>query len=222
MKNIKLLLILFCTLFFITGCIKVKREYHKNGHLSSETHYRFGKETGITTYYHSWYPTKIMEVEMKRGKRNGKLIKRYFDNKIELTATYKNDLLNGEETYYYKNGKKKKKTHYVKGMKHGKVTSWYFDGMVKESGNFVNDLFDGEWENFDERGLLIGEGSFVQGTGKRTVFDYLGHLQCETHFVNNKKEGIETHYFPSGEIDKTILFKEDRIVEINGVPVENL
>jgi len=93
---------------------------------------------------------------------------------------------------------------------------------VKESGTFVNDLFDGEWEHYDERGLLIGEGSFAQGAGKRTMYDHLGRLQCETHFVNNKKEGMETYYLPSGEIEKTILFKEDRIVEIDGVPVENL
>jgi antitoxin component YwqK of YwqJK toxin-antitoxin module len=222
MTNPRLLLALFCTLFLITGCTKVKREYHKNGHLLSETHYRFGKETGTTTYYHSWYPTKIMEIEMKRGKRNGKLIKRYFDNKIELMANYKNDLLDGVETYYYKNGNRSLETHYLKGVKHGKITSWYFDGTVKESGAFVNDLFDGEWENFDERGLLVGEGSFVQGTGKRTVYDYMGRLQCGTNVVNNKKEGIETYYLPSGEIEKTILFKEDRMVEINGVSVENL
>jgi YD repeat-containing protein len=222
MTNTRLLLTLFCTLLIITGCTKVKYEYHKNGNLSSETHYRFGKETGTTTYYHSWYPTKIMEVEMKRGKRNGKFIQRYFDNKIELKATYKNDLLDGVETHYYKNGHPSLETHYKNGVKHGKITSWYFDGVVKESGAYVNDMFDGEWENYDERGLRIVEGSFIEGTGKRTMYDHLGRLQCETNFVNNKKEGMEIYYLPSGEIEKTILFKEDRIVEINGVPVENL
>jgi antitoxin component YwqK of YwqJK toxin-antitoxin module len=205
-----------------TGCTKVKREYYKNGKLKSETHYRFGKETGTTVYYHSWYPTKIMEVQMKRGKRNGKLIKRFFFYLIELIAYYKNDLLEGVETSYYKNGNRSVETHYTKGIKHGTVTSWYFNGMIRESGAFINGMFDGEWENFDERGLLVGEGSFVNGTGKRTTYDYMGRLQCETNFVNNKKEGLETYYLPSGEVEKTILFKEDRIIEINGVPVENL
>jgi antitoxin component YwqK of YwqJK toxin-antitoxin module len=40
--------------------------------------------------------------------------------------------------------------------------------------------------------------------------------------VNNKKEGLETHYLTTGEIEKTYLFKEDRIIEINGVPIEDL
>jgi len=222
MNHTRFFLILLCTLLLCTGCIKVKREYHNNGKLKSETHYRFGKETGTTVYYHFWYPTKTMEIEMRKGKRNGKLIKRFFDDKIELIAYYKNDLLEGVETSFYKNGNRSVETHYKKGVKNGPVTSWYSNGMIRESGAFVNDMFDGEWENFDERGLLVGEGSFVNGTGKRITYDYMGRLQYETNFVNNKKEGLETYYFPSGEIEKTILFKEDRIIEINGVSVENL
>ena len=221
MNKTRLVLTLLCALLITTGCTKVKREYYEHGKIKSETHYRFGKETGTTTYYHRHYPVKTMEIEMKRGKRNGKFIKRYFDNTIEMTATYKNDLLEGVETYYYKNGNRSMETHYTKGLKNGPVTSWHHDGMVKESGYFVNDLYDGDWESYDERGLLVGEGSFVQGTGKRTTYDNMGRLQCETHFVNNKKDGLETYYLPSGEVEKTILFKEDRIIEINGVPVEN-
>ena len=215
-------LTLFCAFLITTGCIKVKREYHSNGARKSETHYRFGKETGTTTYYHAHYPTKTMEIEMKRGKKNGNMIKRYFDGTIEMTAFYKNDLLEGKETYYYKNGQPSMETYYTKGLKNGPVTSWYYDGVVKESGAFVNDLFDGKWENYDERGLLIGEGTFDKGTGKRTIYDEMGRLQCETNFVNNRKEGLETHYTTSGKIEKTYLFKEDRIIEKDGVPVDNL
>jgi antitoxin component YwqK of YwqJK toxin-antitoxin module len=222
MKHTKLFLTLFCTLLLITGCTKVKREFYPNKTLKSETHYRFGKETGTTTYYHDWYPTKIMEVEMKRGKRNGKFTKRYFNNTLELVAYYKNDLIEGAEKQYYPNGALSVETNYTKGVKNGKVTSWYFDGTIKESGAFVNDLFDGEWVNYDEKGMLIGEATFVRGTGKRTTYDGIGRLLCETNFVSNKKDGLETHYFSSGEVEKTILFKEDRIIEINGVPIADL
>jgi len=222
MNNTRLFLTLFSTLFLITGCIKVKREYYNNGNLKSETHYRFGKETGTTTFYHFYYPTKIMEVEMKGGKKNGKLIKRYFDNKIELIAFYKNDLLEGIETHYYNNGNRSMEIHYVKGIKNGPAISWYYNGVLKEKGYYVNNLFDGNWENYDERGLLTGEGSFVQGTGKRITYDEMGRLKCETNFVNNKKDGVETYFFPSGEIEKTILFKEDKIIKINDIPVDTL
>jgi len=222
MKNIHLLLILLCSLFLFAGCTKVKREYYSRGKLKSETHYRFGKETGTTTYYHKHYPTKTMEIEMKRGKRNGKFIQRYFDGRLETVAFYKNDLLEGVETHYYMNGNMSMKVHYTKGLKNGSVTTWYSNGLVKEIGFFVNDRFDGDWENYDERGLFVGEGSFVNGTGKRTSYDPLGRLLSVTYFVDNKKEGLEIQYLPSGEIEKTMLFKEDRIIEINGVPIEDI
>ena len=222
MNYSRLFLPLFCTLFLATSCTKVKREFYDTGKLKSETHYRCGKETGITVYYHHWYPTKTMEVEMKKGKKHGKFIKRYFNNNIEIMAYYKNDLLEGVETHYYKDGQRSMETHYTKGVKNGTVTTWYSNGVVKETGAFVNDLFDGIWENYDERGLLTGEGSFVEGTGKRTTYDFLGRLESETNFVNNKKEGLETHFSPSGEIVKVYLFKEDRIIEIDGIPLEDL
>jgi antitoxin component YwqK of YwqJK toxin-antitoxin module len=218
----KLFLPLLCTLLLFAGCTKVKREYYHNGKLKSETHYRFGKETGTTTYYHHWYPTKTMEVEMKRGKRNGNFIKRFFDGTTEMVAYYKDDLLEGVEKQYYLNGNISTEIHYIKGVKNGTATTWFSNGIIRESGSFVNDMFDGEWVNYDERGMLVGEGSFVNGNGKRTSYDYIGRIQCETNFVNNKKDGLETFYLPSGEIEKTILFKEDRIIEINGVPIDSL
>jgi antitoxin component YwqK of YwqJK toxin-antitoxin module len=163
-----------------------------------------------------------MEIEMKKGKKHGKFIKRYFNNNLEIVAYYKEDQLDGVESHYYKNGICSLEMHYTKGKKNGTINSWYPNGVLKETGAFVNDLFDGEWENFDERGMLIGEGSFVKGTGKRSIYDIMGRLQTESNFVNNKKEGLETHYLSNGEIEKTYLFKEDRIIEINGVSIKDL
>jgi len=222
MKFTHLLLALICVLFLFAGCVKVKREYYPKGKLKSETYYRFGKETGTTTYYHQWYPTKTMEIEMKRGKRNGKFIQRYFDGRIKTTAYYKDDLLEGTETHYDMLGNISTEVHYKKGLKNGPATTWFFNGIIRESGSFVNDMFDGEWVNYDERGMMVGEGSFTEGTGKRIEYDEFGRIHCETNFVNNKKEGLETYYLHSGEIEKTLLFKEDRIIEINGVPIDSL
>ena len=221
-KSLNLKLFSFTALLLLSGCTKTKYEFHDNGKIKSETHYRFGKETGTTTYYHFWYPTKTMEVEMKRGKRHGQFITRYFDGNVEVMATYKNDLKEGKETHYYKSGQRTMEVFYTHGLKNGPITTWYSNGVVRETGAFVNDLYDGEWEYYNDLGLIIGEGSFSKGTGKRTSYDRAGRLQMETNYVNNLKEGIETHYLPSGEVAKTYLFKADRIIEINGVPVDSL
>jgi antitoxin component YwqK of YwqJK toxin-antitoxin module len=222
MSHTRLFVIFFCILFLLAGCTEVKQEFHDNGKLKSETHYRFGKETGTTRHYHFWYFVTTMEVEMKKGKKHGKFIKRHFNDRLEVTAFYINDLIDGVEMHYYNTGTPSKETHYTKGVKNGPAKSWHLNGLLKESGTFVNDLFDGKWENYDERGMLIGEGLFVAGAGKRNIYDDMGRLKTETNFVHNKKEGLETHYSSSGEIEKIFLFKEDRIIEIDGVSVSDL
>lgn len=218
----RLLLPLFCILFLTIGCTEVKREYYRNGQIKSVTHYRFGKETGTTVHHHENLPVRILEVEMRKGKKHGKYITRYFNNNIEVSAFYKNDVIDGIEMHYYLSGNRSKEIHYTKGKKNGPSISWHSNGLIKESGAFVNDLYDGIWENYDERGMLVGEGTFDKGTGKRTIYDEFGRIQMETNYVNNKKDGLETHFLPSGEIDKTYLFKEDRVIEVNGVLVENM
>ena len=213
---------LLSALFLFNGCTKTKYEFHTNGKMKSETHYRFGKETGTTTYYHFWYPTKTMEVEMKRGKRNGKFITRYFDNSTEVLAYYKDDLIDGKELRYYKDGTLSMEVNYTKGIKNGPVKTWFSNGVIRETGAYVNDLFDGKWELYDERGFLLGEGTFNKGTGTRTTYDEMGRLLFETNYVNNLKNGLEIYYLPSGEVEKSLLYKEDRIIKINGVPVVDL
>ena len=163
-----------------------------------------------------------MEIEMKRGKKHGKFIERYFNGNMKTVSYYQDDLLEGVENKYYMTGNISLQAHYKKGVKNGPITTWYSNGVIRESGYLVNEMYDGEWENYDERGMLVGEGIFVNGTGKRFSYDEIGRLRSETNFVNNKKEGLETHYLPSGEIEKTILFKEDRIIEINGKTIEDL
>jgi len=37
-----------------------------------------------------------------------------------------------------------------------------------------------------------------------------------------EKNGLEIYYLPSGEVEKSLLYKEDRIIKINGVPVVDL
>ena len=45
-----------------------------------------------------------------------------------------------------------------------------------------------------------------------TFYDKNGLKQRTTHYKNNKKEGPETYYTPSGDIYREITFKEDRIL----------
>ena len=79
-------------------------------------------------------------------------------------------------------------------------------------GVFKNDLFDGDWTYYDERGVIVGEGHFKNGTGDLLSYDAIGRTIMTSHYVNNLREGKEIYYNPAGKVYKEITFKQDRIV----------
>ena len=60
--------------------------------------------------------------------------------------------------------------------------------------------------------MPVGEGEFHSGSGEVTFYDQNGHPMRTTHYENNLKNGPETYFTPSGEVFRTIVFKDDRIV----------
>lgn len=221
MNKIRLLLVLAVVLFASASCTKVKTEYFEDGSIRSVIPYRFGKENGKAVYY-SEYGWKEMEVEMKHGKKNGNLIRFNFNAKHEAEEYYVNDVQEGKQIIYDEKGVKILEANYVHGKKNGPYTTWHDVDMIREKGAFVDDMFDGKWEYYDERGFNIGEATFSKGTGAQTAYDPHGNIMRVTHYVNNHKDGEELNYDAQGNVEKTVIYKEDRIVSINGVPVAQL
>ena len=213
---ISLLIILLSTV----SCTKTKTELYKNGGLKSQIQYRFGKENGVSRYYHEVYGSMIAEAHMKNGKKEGEYARFYFNGNREYQAFYKNDLLNGLERTWSKEGQLLSETYYKDGKKNGAYTSWYDNGEMMAKGAFKNDLEEGKWQIYDQRGLMIGEATFTGGSGIQMAYDKNGVLERKTTFKKGLKNGEEIYYAPSGEVVKTILYKEDLIMEINGQKVE--
>lgn len=196
----------------LVSCSKTETSYYPDGHTQSKIHYRFGKETGKSIYYYDVPNTVEIEVEMKNGKRNGEF-HRYFENGLlDTYCIYKNDSIEGLAVNYTPNGEKMQEFTYIHGVKNGPHKAYHLSGETKIIGAFKNDKFDGDWTYFDERGVLVGEGTFKEGTGDVTFFDQRGLPSRKTHYKDNKKDGPEEYYTTSGSIYKTIVFKQDRIV----------
>lgn len=194
------------------GCSHTETTYYPNGKTQSVIQYRGKKEHGKTVYYYQRPNTVEIEVEMKNGKRNGEF-RRYFRNGLlDTYCVYVNDSIEGLEVMYAANGCKSQEYTYVHGRKTGPHKAYHLDGSLKTEGGFNNDLFDGPWNYYDERGVLVGEGQFKDGNGEVTFYDKNGLKSRTTHYKNNKKDGPEVYYTPSGEISRQIIFKEDRIV----------
>ena len=59
---------------------------------------------------------------------------------------------------------------------------------------------------------LITATSFAFAQKNQTFYDKNGQTMRTTHYKNDKKEGTELYFTPSGEVFREITFKADRIV----------
>ena len=66
------------------------------------------------------------------------------------------------------------------------------------------------------RGFLIAEGDFVKGCGDQLNYTDTGVLYKKTHYENGAKNGEEVYYDSQGNISKTIVYKDDRMVAVDG------
>lgn len=212
----------YCLLAVVlTSCTKIEKTYYPDGNLQSSIQYRFGKENGKALYYFDNPNTLEIEMEMKKGKRNGEFHRYYENGLLDTYCHYVNDSIEGVEINYTANGEKAQEFTYVHGVKNGPHKAYHLSGELKIEGGFKNNLFDGDWMYYDERGVLVGEGSFHEGNGDVTFYDAKGLPLRLTHYVNNKKDGREVYYSPSGKIVKTIVYKQDRIVSEETDPMLN-
>ncbi len=196
----------------LTSCTKTETNYYPDGNIQSSIQYRFGKENGIAKYYYDIPNTLEIEMEMKQGKRNGEFRRYYKNGLLDTYCTYVNDSIEGVEINYTANGAKAQEFTYVHGVKNGPHKAYHLSGDIKIEGGFKNDLFDGDWAYYDERGVVVGEGSFKEGNGSVMFYDKRGLPLRVTHYVHNKKDGKEEYYTSSGAVVKEIVYKQDRII----------
>ncbi|MCQ2286408.1 MAG: toxin-antitoxin system YwqK family antitoxin [Bacteroidales bacterium] len=208
------LLITFIFILTIASCTRVETEYYPNGAIKSEITFKGKKENGPTIYYRQ-DGGKALEINMKNGKREGKLTRWFTNGMVEDISYYQNDSLDGIQTIYNMQGETVTRIEYKNGKKNGEYTSWHSRDLIKESGHFKNDFFDGKWEYFDKRGILVGEAEFKEGSGIQTAYDANGNIMRTTTYAHNLKNGPEKHFDKSGNIIETIHFQEDRIVSID-------
>ncbi len=203
--------------FIFSGCTRVKYEYFDDGSVKSAVSYRFGKENGVCKYYfiNLPHPLKI-EVEMKNGKRNGSFVKYFINGKLESRCTYQDDLIEGTEENFHIKGYKTSVINYLHGKKHGPYVLYYPNGEIVEQGEFYEDLYDGEWKYYDDRGVLIGEGKYDKGTGVQMGYDANGNLIRIVHYKDNQKNGEDIELGSMGDTVKVTVYKNDRIVSVNG------
>ena len=205
-------------LLAVASCRHTQKEYYPNGELRSSIEYKGKVQDGLAVYY-DVKGVKTLEVTMVNGKKEGRLRTFFFNGNLQTEEYYVNDLLNGKQSTYNSDGVRLTEIEYKDGVMNGSYQEWHERDILKCVGQYAGGLWDGHWEHYDMRGFLVAEGDFVRGTGDQINYTETGVLFKKTHYENNAKNGEEVYYNPQGDIVKIIVYKDDRMISVDGDPV---
>ena len=211
----KILSLLLVALLFATSCRHTVKEYYPNGELRSAIECKGKVPDGLAVYY-DMSGVKNLELTMKNGKKEGRLRTFFFNGNIQSEEFYHNDLLNGMQTTYDKDGVKLTEVEFKDGVMNGSYKEWHERDILKCVGQYADGQWDGHWEYYDMRGFLIAEGDFERGCGDQINYTDTGVLYKKTHYENGAKNGEEDYYDAQGNVTKTIIYKDDRMVSLDG------
>lgn len=114
------------------------REWHRNGKLREESHYKKGLRHGTTT--------RFDEAGTKRSEE-----------------PYRNGKLHGESRVWHPNGQLFARSSYENGERHGNAETWYADGTPQTKGQFARGAYHGTWIGWWENGQKKKVAEFDSG-----------------------------------------------------------
>ena len=109
----------------------VSKEYNEKGVLLYKAFYKLGKVHGKNIRYFENTGKIWIYEKYKNGKKDGRSVEYYPDNKIKSYAEYKEGTQHGSFIYYYENGNESSSLFYADGVLEGKQMDYYEDGNIK-------------------------------------------------------------------------------------------
>ena len=155
--SIKNIILLFF-LFIIEGCSNITLEKE------IET-YSNGSKKRELTYKGNYFQMDLV-----------KLIDYYSDAQIENSQksselNYENHSLNGDQEYWYINGKKKMVLKYRYGLMHGEQLGWYENEKIKFKRNYNFGNLDGIQHSYNRTDTLDRKKLYKNGKLIRIIKD---------------------------------------------------
>jgi len=172
------------------------------------------------------------------GLKQGKWMAFYSNGNKKTEYTYFNGLLHGVYREFDQNGKIISEKKYVNGevyvpreedeikLKAVVKKSYFPDGTLQYEGAFVDDVPVGIHKEYNEQGklitareytqegLVLGEGLFDENglrTGNWKLYDpYLNYYFSEGSYLNGKKDGQWTYFYPNGRKEQDGFYSEDK------------
>lgn len=98
----------------------------------------------------------------------------YFPNgKIEIEEPYTNGIMQGTYKEYFEDGSIKQEMNYSKGILGDVVKRYYQNGNLKETVNFVENEENGPFTEYHENGKMAWKGSYLNGDNEvDSLYEY--------------------------------------------------
>lgn len=160
-----------------------------------------------------------------KGLKQGAWDKKDPLGRLVYKGTFKDNLPEGEFTYYdttgkvkaitrfsdqgskafailYEKGRKVSEGLYINEKKHGNWKYYKHDSIVIAEENYENGIPIGIWKTFYADGSLLEEVSYINGIKQGPWLQYFfdGILKTKASYKNGLLEGLATFYHPNGRV----------------------
>jgi antitoxin component YwqK of YwqJK toxin-antitoxin module len=90
---------------------------------------------------------------------------------------------------------------YKQGILHGPTTSWYKNGQVRRKGYYLHGMISGKWEFWDEQGKKTVEACYENDAlnGSYVVLYSNGRIREKGQFADNRRTGQWFYYNENGQ-----------------------
>lgn len=121
---------------------------------------------GFSQHHTEYYDdgSKLSKVTYVDGKFHGDVRFWFRNGNLQTKGEYKHGVPVGKHTEWHENTYPKSVTFYDSKGKQMSYTEWNQDQQKIVEGKFLNGKEDGSWKFYDERGKLVKEEIFKEGT----------------------------------------------------------
>jgi len=198
----------------------IDTSYFSNGCRQSILAFAMGKLNGKSTVFYE-SGRKEREINHVNNLLQGTYIL-FDDNErndtIEL-HTYKNNLMDGVQKYYYLDSKLGKMVYYKAGLQDGPHITYTDSGKVEMRLNYKQGKKDGKWTYYYESGKEAHIENWSNGlkNGEFKTVDEKGMLLQQAFYQNNLPTGKHLEYYPDGKLKYQAIYsnKSEKLEEFS-------
>jgi len=210
--------------------------FYTNGVLTSKITYEAGRRHGLTTIFSANETTTIpFENDLVSGTRETF----YANGNIKRRTPFEAGLEHGIEHDFSEEGDITGITEFRRGfvvsrqrinrrdrngLRQGLWKTFYPSLIVETEGTFLNDQKNGFWKFYDSLGNLTAVKQFINGELEQSTQNLTTHVETRTEyhpngtqklsvtFRNGVPEGLAREFDESGNVTRSVIFREGRVV----------